>query len=811
MAFATIALDLLMPNVGFNSAVDPALLEHKPELVRWLEQQPGHWRLTSYNPHGDNPFHANSGWLFDLQDVRGYDSIIPKQYTQFMGTIEPQNELPFNRVQPVTNWESLNSPLLDVLGVKYIVTSENIDLPKLQLAWEGEGLRVYENLVVAPRAYSLSLASTAVVNNALEALTQLDPRHHVVVEGADLEPGIAELVVNQASSVADLLQPAPVNTYGNLEVTVSAEVPKPSWLILNDSYSPGWKAFVSPSDKDNSEEREVPIVRVNGNFRGVLLEPGSWNVRFRYSPRSFQLGGLTSFMAGIILMFAVGTWGWRRLVDPKAQLTSTRSIAKNSFVPVVLNLLNRAIDFVFAAYYLRVLGPSDAGSYATAIAAAGIFEIVSNYGLDILIVREVSQDRGRASRYLLNTSIMRFGAAFVASLPIVAFIMGTELSNNPMSGAEISAIALIMVGMVFSGVSKGVDRLFYVYERAEIPAAMTTVTTILKVGFGVIALLFGFGFVGLAAVSILTNIITMIILGTLAFRSFELPGPWRVDWQLQRQMIRLGFPLMLIHLLQTVFISIDVFLLRFMLVNGEEVVGWYNSAYKWFNALQIVPSFFTLALFPVISREIKNAPETARRMYRMALKLMLMLALPIAAVTSFLAFPLVTVLAGNEFLPHGAIALQIVIWSIPIGWLNSVTNYMLIGLGLERKQPRAFTLAVGFNIVANAIFIPTYGYVAASVTTILSEVVLLFAFDYYLRKRMPDMNWFRFAWRPVLVTVVMVVVMFLGQQAHTAIGLALGLITYPFGLWTLRVIGEEERHILRSLLPAPIADRLGLG
>ena len=80
---------------------------------------------------------------------------------------------------------------------------------------------------------------------------------------------------------------------------------------------------------------------------------------------------------------------------------------------------------------------------------------------------------------------------------------------------------------------------------------------------------------------------------------------------------------------------------------------------------------------------------------------------------------------------RGAIALQIIIWSIPFGWLNSVTNYVLIALGLERMQPRAFAVAVGFNVIANILLIPRYGFVAAGIVTILSEVVLLFVFAFY--------------------------------------------------------------------------------
>ena len=595
MAAVTMMLDLYLANMGFHTAVSPDLLAYKPAMVAWLEQQPGQWRLTSFAPNGDKPFNANSAWLFDLEDIRGYDSIIPKQYTDYMAAIEPQNELQFNRVQPIANWESLNSPLLDALTVKYIISSEAIDLPKLKLAWEGENLRVYENLSVAPRAFTLPQTSTAVVDDALLAMTELDPRHYVVIESKDWQTAgepISNLQSNDLGSlISNPYTPATIDAYGSREVIVSASVTEPAWLILNDSYFSGWKAFVRPLGGAENEESEVPIIRVNGNFRGVMLEPGEWAVRFRYSPTSFQLGGLTSFMAVIIIAFALGVWAWRFLGGSDGQLSTTRSIAKNSAAPMVLSLFNKAIDFVFAAFYLRLLGPAEAGSFATAIAMAGIFEILSNFGLDILLIRDVSKEHTKASSYLLNSTILRLGAAVIAVLPMLLLVGSTNLFSNPFNRPEIIAILLIMAGMVFSGMSKGVTGLFYVYEKAEIPAAMTTTTTILKVGFGVIVLLLGFSFVGLAAVSILVNIITLIALVVLALRNFTCQAPGALIGACSAVCCHLGFPLMLIHLLQTVFISVDVYLLRLMLDNGEEVVGWYSSAYKWFNALQVIPSF----------------------------------------------------------------------------------------------------------------------------------------------------------------------------------------------------------------------------
>ncbi|MCZ7670066.1 MAG: hypothetical protein M5U34_24270 [Chloroflexi bacterium] len=71
------------------------------------------------------------------------------------------------------------------MNVKYVITSETIDSARFALAWEGEGVRIYENLGVAPRAYTLPLSATAVVDDALIAMQELDPRQYVVIESQD--------------------------------------------------------------------------------------------------------------------------------------------------------------------------------------------------------------------------------------------------------------------------------------------------------------------------------------------------------------------------------------------------------------------------------------------------------------------------------------------------------------------------------------------------------------------------------------------------------------------------------------------------
>ncbi|MER3469617.1 MAG: hypothetical protein C4314_06850, partial [Thermoflexus sp.] len=181
LAIGMLALDLLQAGAGFNPAADPRALQVEPPVVRFLRQDPGPWRLTTFDPHGRKTFNANGPWLYDLQDIRGYDSIILKRYVAYMSAIQPQHELPFNRIAPLTEPQALDSSLLDALNVKYVVTEESLPSPRYTLVYAGE-VRVYRNEGAMPRAWTLPLTATVFHPDPVAALRTFDPRFHVVVD-----------------------------------------------------------------------------------------------------------------------------------------------------------------------------------------------------------------------------------------------------------------------------------------------------------------------------------------------------------------------------------------------------------------------------------------------------------------------------------------------------------------------------------------------------------------------------------------------------------------------------------------------------
>jgi O-antigen/teichoic acid export membrane protein len=480
-------------------------------------------------------------------------------------------------------------------------------------------------------------------------------------------------------------------------------------------------------------------------------------------------------------------------------------VAKNSIAPIVLNLFNRAIDFAFAALMARILEPVGNGRYATAINIYLWFDTLANFGLDMVLMREVARDRSEARRLFANTTVLRL-LLFVAVAPILgSFLAGWQALGEPLAAETVWAVVLLYVGLLPGSMAYGLAALFRGCERHEYPAAIQTVTTILKVTLGVLALVGGLRIVGLAGVSILTNAATLALLVLLARRLIwaELPRTRaRIEWRMQRVMLAESWPLMASLLLQQLFTGVNVLLLQQL--QGDAVVGWYDAARKWVDALVIIPSFFTFAVFPVMSRQAAQDRSGLQRSYQLSVKLLTMVALPAAVLVTLLATPLVGLLSGERFLPHGAIVLQILIWSILFGWINSLTNYVLIALNRQRYVLLASGARVVFTVVANLLFVRTFSYVASAWTIIGGELLLVVLFYVDLRRHLGPVGWVRALGRPALGGLAMAATAWAVGLFNRPLALVASLVVYLATLILLRALTPDEWDMLAPLVPGPL-------
>ncbi|MBC8077982.1 MAG: polysaccharide biosynthesis C-terminal domain-containing protein, partial [Chloroflexales bacterium] len=466
----------------------------------------------------------------------------------------------------------------------------------------------------------------------------------------------------------------------------------------------------------------------------------------------------------LLLLAPLAALLWRRFYR-EGEDNAARRVFKNSAVPLALRVLVRALDLVFAVVAYGYLLPSDFGRYDfAALLVVQYLGTISEFGLGVLLTREVARDVSAAPRLFGTTLALRLLLA-LAAVPAAALVIGTYTllavfgvgeAITPLGQQAIWVLLLTLLPAAYSGAATA---LYNANERMEVPALVELVTAALSMLARIAVLALGFGILGIAWAAVGVSCVTALIYGVLQSRAFFRPT-LRWDTSLIRGLVPLALPLMLNNLLNAVFFRFDTFLLKAFGGSGDLLVAQYNLAYKVLGIAMILPPVVTFAVFPLLARRADGGRAALLEAQNRTLWALLLLAFPLAAGLSVLAPDLVRLFIGRsdrpqDFLPVSADALAILAWFLPLSFANGLLQYVLIAINQQRAITRAFVIGALFNLAVNLLTIPFFGLYAASVVTILSEVVLFAVFAPLLRREGLAPPLLRLAWRPALAALAM--------------------------------------------------------
>ena len=175
--------------------------------------------------------------------------------------------------------------------------------------------------------------------------------------------------------------------------------------------------------------------------------------------------------------------------------------------------------------------------------------------------------------------------------------------------------------------------------------------------------------------------------------------------------------------------------------------------------------------------------------------------MPAALLGWALSTQLIAILGGSGYLPQSADILRVMIWYMPIGFVNSITQYVLIALDQQRFLTRAFAIGLVFNVLANVIAIQKYGFMAAAYVAVVSELVLLVPFYIGVRRYLAKIPWLRIVWRQIASSAPMIVLTLFLPSQYRLFAVLLGLALYGGGLVLLGAYDADERRVLSSVVP----------
>ncbi|MGI8912235.1 MAG: YfhO family protein, partial [Chloroflexota bacterium] len=272
---ALVVLDLFVVNGSFNTMADPHLLTMVASPVHGrpaatippsmatlqaLAQREPPFRIASFGPEDVLP--PNTAMLYGLQDVRGYDTIVLKRYADYLNLIEAQLanlNLYSQTTKTFQNPVTLHSPLFRLLGVRFVLSSGQIPGNDVQLVSSGP-INVYAVPAALPRAFVVGTAQAIPdATAALAALQQpgFDPARQVILEGA------ASLALTGGPS-SGMVQ---ITNYAADTVSMDVATTGPGYLVLADTYFPGWTAQVRPAGEASAAWQSTSVLPADEAFR----------------------------------------------------------------------------------------------------------------------------------------------------------------------------------------------------------------------------------------------------------------------------------------------------------------------------------------------------------------------------------------------------------------------------------------------------------------------------------------------------------------------------------------------------------------
>ena len=283
LAIAVTGYDLVTYDHGFHPAI-PASFDEvpTPAALTKIKSLGGHQRIG-----GGVEFLPNLAERYQLRDARVYELPELERRTQLWGALGGS-----------TGGDEVMNPedglLASVFSIRdmlsYTLTEQLLHAthPSQWRALSPQPL--VENREALPRAWvAYGWRAAKGMQSALALMKAPGSTARV-----DMRTPAIEGVPNAPGSEPPAPEPARFLRDGVKTVTVSVDARRPGYLILNDTYYPGWSATVNG--------RSAPIHPANVAFRAVAVPAGEDVITFHYDPASVTAGGIVSLLALLVLV-----------------------------------------------------------------------------------------------------------------------------------------------------------------------------------------------------------------------------------------------------------------------------------------------------------------------------------------------------------------------------------------------------------------------------------------------------------------------------------------------------------------------------
>jgi O-antigen/teichoic acid export membrane protein len=472
-------------------------------------------------------------------------------------------------------------------------------------------------------------------------------------------------------------------------------------------------------------------------------------------------------------------------------MTKIHNIAKNTSYLTLALVLQKVISFAYFTLLARYLGPADLGKYYFAISFTTIFAIFIDLGFANVITREIAKDQTKATRLLGNVLGLKIPLALISILAVLGLINILHYDPFVKTLVYISCISMVLDSftLTFFSTARGFHNLKY-----ESISSVIFQLIILFLGYG--ALLLGGGLIPAMAALVVGSLFNFIYSFSITAYKLKIAVKVIYDKAIIKKIISISWPFALYAVFQRLYTYLDSVLLAFFASDVQ--VGLYQVAFKIIFALQFLPMAFTASLYPAMSSYWQHDRQQLAVSFERAINYLTIISWPVVVGVVLLADKIVLLFKSG--FTAAILPLQISMISLFFIFINFPIGSLLNACDRQRRNTLNMGIATVFSVVLNFILIPRFQAVGASITVLLSSI-LMFMLGIIMISRIIDYRPFKnllVFLKALLSAAIMGVVILFGKgYIHILILIPLGGIIY---FYLLYLFGGFKREDIASVL-----------
>jgi len=391
-----------------------------------------------------------------------------------------------------------------------------------------------------------------------------------------------------------------------------------------------------------------------------------------------------------------------------------KSIIKNFLFLITSQGIYKIFSFITFLLLARCLGVSQFGLLSYAISFVYIFDFLTDFGISVIMVRDVSGEIDKKLKKYFNNIV---SLKIVLSLVVYCFIILVSFMFHE-ENQMVNMILILSSALILDSFSSTFRAVFNIFEKMSVSALSMALEGLIKFSLVVIFIdYFKNNLIVAAQIFLLASFVTFFFNIFLLRRKFI---KFRVafDRALWWKPLKVSSPIAFLALFQTVNFRISVVMLSKM--TDSVATGIFAAGQRIIEPILVIPFTFTTAMLPTISRFVKTSASNFSNSFNRSVIFLFLISLPFVFLLFFASKPLIVFLLGEEFAQSGNVVKILAVLLMPF-FIRPVLEYFAFTLRKYKIIYFTGIAGTGLNIFLNALFIQKLGYSGACLSMLIAE------------------------------------------------------------------------------------------